>query len=91
MLLIIIFIRANDRLSLWKTILMIVDDKAEKITMYIPVADPTLGLSPSCIKTGLRTRPDPIPRAPEANPDKKPMITSLMTWSRVHYKSPGTN
>ena len=70
---------------------MMVDDKAEKITIYIPVAEPTLGLSPSCIKTGLRTRPDPIPRAPEAKPDKKPMITSIMTLFYVHYKSPGTN
>ena len=49
---------------------IVVDDNAENITIYMPVAPLTTGETPISIKTGLKMLPPPCPKAPAMNPPK---------------------
>ena len=52
----------------------------EKVIMYIPVADETLGGTPIAKRSGLKITPPPRPSAPATQPPKKP---SPRTFLRV--------
>jgi len=52
----------------------------EKVIMYMPVADETLGGTPIANKSGLKMTPPPRPRAPATQPPKKP---SPRTFLRI--------
>lgn len=64
--------------------------KVEKNTIYIPVPDATTACNPISIKIGFRISAVPIPKNPEANPDKNAIISNLVTPLRSILRSPAT-
>ena len=79
------------KLIIPKMAITIVDDKLVNIVLYIPVAEPTYGCSPSDIKTGLKMYPVPEPEMVPIIDPKKAIKVSLTELLGVHSKSPSTN
>lgn len=49
----------------------------EKVIIYIPVADDTLGGTPRPMSNGLKITPPPNPRAPATHPATNPRMSTF--------------
>lgn len=58
----------------------------EKIIMYIPVAEATVGGQPILNSSGLKIEPPPSPRAPDTHPPKNEAnnnLNKLEPWTLI--------
>jgi hypothetical protein len=64
-----------------------VDAPVEKMIMYIPVADATLGGHPMLSNNGLKIDPPPSPRAPLTQPPTNEKTISLVSGPPLRITS----
>lgn len=69
----------------------ILDDNVENITIYIPVAEATIGGTPKLSINGLKITPPPSPTVPATNPAPNAQSRNLKRRAVSHLRSPSTN